>query len=471
VPFPYDLTQEALDYSNKFARDHSTLAIQHYDDCIPWQEMLDEQAPPQWMLDQWHSAKTYIPDGKPVYIAITPTKQDRHTLAHGCGDAEGEIIDPPESLLNAGFDSPETLQAWQRYVEYVVQFFEPDYLNIGIEINSLLWLYPDDWPAMEQFLLSSYHSTKISHPQIRVGVEAILQNLMLDPVASGFQKVADEVDFLGISFYPYTSAFFEVYGMPPAKAPPLQWQEPLSWLSNYTNTPLAIAETGYTTETNTVDLGDGLVFPGDTQLQQSFLKDLQQFARWDEYLFVIWFVPIDYDLLSLTVGEDIGVDAPIWEDSGLIEFDLTPKPAFEDWLEWPQFSLNKRSSGSWYTRGQSGHGYSMHFLDWNRLIIYWFTYDNDGQQIWLLGDGEIQQNKAQLKLIKTEGMHFGTFIESDVQMQQWGTMQIEFSQCDKAILSWQTAQPGFVDGSLPIEQIAPVAGLACAWGATLSVVR
>lgn len=461
VPFPYDLSQQAVDYSYQFAQDNSSLFIQHYDDCVPWQEILSGDPIPAWLQAQWQKAKDNLKASQKTYVAITPTKQDRHTMAYGCGDLEGQTIDPPQALVDAGFNSEEVQYIWQLYVEKVVAFFEPDYLNIGIEINSLLWLFPDDWPAMEQLLLSSYHQTKINHPTIQVGVEAILQNLMLPEVANGFQTVADSVDFLGISFYPYASSFFEVYGMPPAPQPPSQWQQPLNWLSTYTKTPLAIAETGYTTETNTVNIGDGLVFPGNEQLQHDYLIDLMHFARWDNYQFVIWFVPIDYDLLSQALGDDIGSDAPIWEDTGLIEFDLTPKPAFAEWQKWSEYSIGKNVSGSWYTPGQSGHGFSIELISWNRMILYWYTYDQQGQQIWLLGDGSFSQDKAQLSLFKTEGMRFGSFLETDLQSHQWGTMEIKFNDCGHAQINWETNEPGFSGGQQAIEQIVPVSGLSC----------
>jgi hypothetical protein len=52
-------------------------------------------------------------------------------------------------------------------------------------------------------------------------------------------------DYVGISFYPYASLFDENFGAPPYRSE-CPRREPLAWLRAYTDKPIAICETGFT---------------------------------------------------------------------------------------------------------------------------------------------------------------------------------------------------------------------------------
>ncbi len=101
--------------------------------------------------------------------------------------------------------------------------------------------------------------------------------------------------------------------------------------------------------------------------------------------------------------------------------------------------IKNHHSGLWYNPEQDGHGLNIIVLDNNRMIIYWYTYDNDGNQIWLLGSGSFENGLATLSVISTNNALFPpNFDADDVEVTEWGIFEIEFEGCNLAEFKWLT---------------------------------
>jgi len=59
------------------------------------------------------------------------------------------------------------------------------------------------------------------------------------------------------------------------------------------------------------------------------------------------------------------------------------------------------------------------------------------------------------------GMRFGSFDTRDLQMDVWGEVEIEFTDCLGARLSWQAQDPFFGSGDMQIARLAFVAEVGC----------
>lgn len=460
TPFPYDLSLEAVENTWDFTTEHSTLFAAHMDACVPWNEILAEQPLPQWLLDDWASSRSRIA-GRPVYIAITPTKQDRVTAAFACGTNENDAQEPPPEIADVALDDPVVQAAYLEYARRVVEFWEPQFLVLAIEINEMLVQSPATWPSMEALYLATFHEIKKEYPDVQVGIEAVLQDLLDEDNAAAFKRAADVSDFLGLSFYPYGTAYGEFFGVPALPDPPAQWREPLEWVVTWTDTPIGISETGYTTENYDLPVGDDVIaFTGDVELQRQFTQDLVAFSKWAQFLYVIWFVPIDYDALTEAIGEGADSSFPIWEDTGLLDENLKERPAFAEWQKWSDFGVRPELSGPWFNVEQDGHGFVFLFVSWNHLAVYWYVYDADGNQVWLLADGPVVDNVAVMESIVTSGMQFSEFDPGSVNRIMWGTLTIRFISCDQAEISWESILPGFDGGSITVVPIVRVAGLS-----------
>ncbi len=328
--FPYDVTPRSFENLDRLIREHANLYAIHRDqECLPWQALLDGTPFPRWLEQDWQEIASSIPEGHRVYVAITPTQGDRVSLAAACGEAEGMSVTMPAALRNASLDHPLVKAAYLRYARRVVEVFDPEFLVIGIEISELALNEPERWPAYEalaEFVMKALHR---DYPQLQIGSEFVLQSLLLGRVGARVKPLIEKSDFLGISFYPYGSAYGERLGAPALPPPPDQWRQPLAWLRGYTTKPVGISETGYTTRTQRVA---GLEFAGDERLQADFLRDIAATAVEDDYLFFIWFVPVDFDKLydAIPGFPDFG---RIWVDSGLFDENFEPKPAWSVWLE------------------------------------------------------------------------------------------------------------------------------------------
>lgn len=328
--FPYDLSLEAIDKVHELVVSNSSLYAVHRDDgCVPWAEALSGAPFPAWLEADWASIKARIPADMPISLHLTPTQQDRHTMAYQCGMAEGEEGVIPITLNGNTYNNPHVMTAYLNYVRRAADVFEPTFLTIGIEMSELSLSHPDEWEPFAELMLATLENLRAIHPEIKLGVEFVLQSLLLPRVAKQVEPLVKQLDFLGISFYPYGSEFGEFSGAPALPPPPAQWREPLEWLRGYTDKPIAIVETGYTTKTREVL---GVRFPGDEALQEAFLKDLIAFAKEDSYLFVIWFVPVDYEKLLGKLPDTANTEAAhIWVNAGLFDSNLNPKPAWELW--------------------------------------------------------------------------------------------------------------------------------------------
>ena len=275
----------------------------------------------------WVDIRSRIPDQMPISLHLTPTQNDRYTMAYQCGSAEGDV---QQSLFDSkAYNDPEVINAYLKYIRRAVDVFKPRFLTIGIEMSELSLSHPDEWEPFAELMNATLEGLRSSHLEVKLGVEFVLQSLLLPRVAEQVKPLVEKLDFIGISFYPYGSEFGKFYGAPALPEPPAQWREPLRWLRGYTNKPIAIVETGYTTKTREVL---GVQFPGNEALQEAFLKDLLTFAKEDNYLFVVWFVPVDYEKLLGKLPDTANNEAAkIWVNAGLLDSDLNPKPAWELW--------------------------------------------------------------------------------------------------------------------------------------------
>ncbi len=137
-------------------------------------------------------------------------------------------------------------------------------------------------------------------------------------------------------------------------------------------------------------------------------------------------------------------------------FILKPKLA-------PDFVIENYHSGLFYNPEQDGHGLSVEILANNRIAIYWYTYDNDGRQMWLAGVGTFEDDVATLEVAITSGGFFPpNFLSSDVSTTLWGEFEFRVTSCHDIIFSWTPAPDvNFSAGSMTMTRLTEVNGLSC----------
>lgn len=103
-----------------------------------------------------------------------------------------------------------------------------------------------------------------------------------------------------------------------------------------------------------------------------------------------------------------------------------------------EFSVSPGLSAHWYDSDRSGEGLVLEILDENTAVIYWFTYDESGNQRWLTDVGDIEGKEIVFpELTVTSGGRFGPeFDPAEVETQVVGDAVLSFSDCDTAQWSY-----------------------------------
>ena len=119
--------------------------------------------------------------------------------------------------------------------------------------------------------------------------------------------------------------------------------------------------------------------------------------------------------------------------------------------------------GSYYNANQNGHGLVAEVVTVSgveSLVLSWYVY-LDGQQVWLFGQGPINDGAATVTLERFSGADFPPgFAADEVLSQHWGTTALQFSS-DAVTVSWDSDDPNFADGNMVMIRLTELAGHAC----------
>ena len=145
------------------------------------------------------------------------------------------------------------------------------------------------------------------------------------------------------------------------------------------------------------------------------------------------------------------------------------------------FNVRPSWSGSWFNPEQSGHGINVEILDEERAVIYWYTYDLEGNPLWLtalgsnsqvdlvpwgpLGPGP-QGIRVEATAYYHEGMLYGKFDPATNNRQEWGTIVLVFpyDSCNTAQMEWYPVMEGFSQGSTHLSRLTSLYELDCVHG-------
>ena len=141
---------------------------------------------------------------------------------------------------------------------------------------------------------------------------------------------------------------------------------------------------------------------------------------------------LDGSQITASMPAEMLVDYVRISDNGFTELGGTSGP------EIPV--IGQEYSGSWYNPDQSGHGFSMEFGEADDgsplAIVYWYTYDNSGKPIFMVGNGVPGDNEVTVTFESPVGMQYGVFDKDSVVREGGGTAQIEFTDPDNATFSY-----------------------------------
>ena len=87
-------------------------------------------------------------------------------------------------------------------------------------------------------------------------------------------------------------------------------------------------------------------------------------------------------------------------------------------------------SGSWVDATRGGEGWIIEVIDDNTAVIFWFTFDENGDRTWLIGVASREGNTLNAQMLLAEGPVFGAGFDQDsIGYQNWGSLDITFNTC------------------------------------------
>ena len=324
--FPHDVSLEAVVHAREFSRQNADI-IAHHIEGVPWAELLAGKPFSDALLNDWKGKKEATPVGGKVYLAISP----------GRGDLKpGEKSLPfPKELVGKSYDDPVVAKAYLGYCRRMVEFFKPDYLAIGIEVNEIYEAGPDKWRAYAALHRQVYEALKKDHPDLPIFASFTLHGMLnqngskRESMLTAFRDIIPFNDLVAVSFYPFIrGGTTDIDGC-------------LHWLTEHFDRfkkPYVFVEVGEPAERLRLP-STGQIIDGTPQKQAAFYENLLAFARLHEVRFVISFLHRDYDAL----WEKIKGSAPeafmAWRDCGLLDQDGKARPAYTVWKRYFEVRL------------------------------------------------------------------------------------------------------------------------------------
>ncbi|MFW5927098.1 MAG: hypothetical protein ACOCSR_03515, partial [Wenzhouxiangella sp.] len=110
--------------------------------------------------------------------------------------------------------------------------------------------------------------------------------------------------------------------------------------------------------------------------------------------------------------------------------------------------------GSWAIQGHNGEGFMIDISEQGQLVAMWFTYDDAGNQKWLIGtDAGIVNNQITMTMTEFSGPVFGPdYDPGDVVTENWGTVSFTFDDCRTGTVHYNSTT-GFGSGVYDIVKI------------------
>lgn len=123
-------------------------------------------------------------------------------------------------------------------------------------------------------------------------------------------------------------------------------------------------------------------------------------------------------------------------------------------------------SGSWYRPSESGSGFNLEIFEEERALLYWYTYDDAGEPVWLYSEGAIDGDRIDFDVYYADGMRFSDLDTADKVNRPWGTLTMTFQDCDHATISYESTLEGLPHSpvgarDLPVERLVNLLGLPC----------
>jgi hypothetical protein len=126
-------------------------------------------------------------------------------------------------------------------------------------------------------------------------------------------------------------------------------------------------------------------------------------------------------------------------------------------------------SGSWFDPAYDKQGFAIEVLDKvgtgpeRRVLVYWYTWDNEGTPVWAIGVSETQGNLIELTMQRAFG---GARPPAQVEASElidWAEMTITFDTCHRANAAFTMVDTG-QSGEYDLQRLTHIGPTTCTGG-------
>lgn len=120
-------------------------------------------------------------------------------------------------------------------------------------------------------------------------------------------------------------------------------------------------------------------------------------------------------------------------------------------------------SGSFYDPNRSGEGLIIQWLDDGRVLVIMFTFDPNGNQMWLTGTGTPNGNTVTIDVVyPAASTGWGrNFDPDEIDLQSWGTFTLTWTACNDLTFAWNSTVSGYGSGTHAYRRLTSLAGTNC----------
>jgi hypothetical protein len=124
------------------------------------------------------------------------------------------------------------------------------------------------------------------------------------------------------------------------------------------------------------------------------------------------------------------------------------------------FVIEPGIAAIWFDPSHNGEGFVIEILADGRAVLYWFTYDGEGNQDWYIGVGEVAGNRLLFpELLRVSGGVFGPDFDPDlVEAEVVGSAKFLWSDCDNGTMDWHI---GNARARQALVRLSGIMGLDC----------
>jgi hypothetical protein len=158
-------------------------------------------------------------------------------------------------------------------------------------------------------------------------------------------------------------------------------------------------------------------------------------------------------------------DSPLFEDSGTLDFARLITIDGLPCGSRPRSPLPGAPgiSGQWNDPDSSGQGWFLQEIGDGRVFTAWFTYDEQGRQAWVVGEGTLEGRTLRFDdLVLTRGAAFGSDFDPEaVERLAWGSLEFRFDDCSAAVADFESVLPEYGSGRLRPQRLTVLDQLDC----------